>query len=78
MRFEHGGAVHFKPAAGGESKFETEINAAIAARLAARAAKDFATSDRIRDELAAKGILLKDGKNSETGEAITTWEIKRS
>ena len=57
---------------------ETAINAAIAERLAARAAKDFATSDRIRDELAAKGIQLKDGKDPETGEAITTWEIKRT
>ena len=57
---------------------EAEIEAAIAERLAARAAKDFATSDRIRDELAAKGIQLKDGKDSETGQAITTWEVNRS
>jgi cysteinyl-tRNA synthetase len=31
-------------------------------RTEARAQKDFATSDRIRDELAAVGVLLKDGK----------------
>ena len=48
-----------------------EIETAIAARNAARKAKDFKESDRIRDELAAKGIVLKDGP---TG---TTWEVKR-
>ncbi len=44
---------------------------AIAARLAARKAKNFAESDRIRDDLLAKGIVLKDGPDG------TTWEIKR-
>jgi cysteinyl-tRNA synthetase len=63
---------------GGLDVDETAIEAAIAERLAARAAKDFATSDRIRDELAAKGIQLKDGKDPATGEAITTWEIRRT
>jgi cysteinyl-tRNA synthetase len=63
---------------GGLDVDETAIQAAIAERLAARAAKDFATSDRIRDELAAKGIQLKDGKDPNTGEAVTTWEIKRN
>ncbi|RVT95148.1 cysteine--tRNA ligase [Sphingomonas crocodyli] len=40
---------------------EDEIEAAIAERQAARAAKDFAESDRIRDELAAKGVQVMDG-----------------
>ena len=53
-----------------------EINAAIEARLAARAAKNWAESDRIRDELAASGIQLKDGKDA-SGNPITTWEVKR-
>ena len=48
-----------------------EIADSIAARKAARAAKDFKESDRIRDELMAKGIVLKDGPEG------TTWEIKR-
>jgi cysteinyl-tRNA synthetase len=48
-----------------------EIARAIEARNAARKAKNFAESDRIRDELLAQGILLKDGP---TG---TTWEVKR-
>ncbi len=49
----------------------------IAARLAARKAKDFKESDRIRDELAALGVVLKDGKDPATGEPVTTWEVKR-
>jgi len=40
---------------------EAEIEAAIAARQAARKAKDFKESDRIRDELKAKGVILEDG-----------------
>jgi cysteinyl-tRNA synthetase len=37
------------------------IDARVAARTAARKAKDWAESDRIRDELAAEGIVLEDG-----------------
>jgi cysteinyl-tRNA synthetase len=44
----------------------------ITARLAARASKNWAESDRIRDELAAMGIALKDNKDG-----TTTWEVKR-
>jgi cysteinyl-tRNA synthetase len=53
-----------------------EIETLITARLAARRAKNFAESDRIRDELAAMGIALKDGKDAE-GNPTTTWEVKR-
>jgi cysteinyl-tRNA synthetase len=46
-------------------------------RLAARKAKNWAEADRIRDELEAMGIALKDAKDPETGEIVTTWEIAR-
>jgi len=49
----------------------TNVEALIAARAAARKAKNFAESDRIRDELAAMGVALKDSKDG------TTWEIAR-
>ena len=48
-----------------------EIETRIAARNAARKAKDFKESDRIRDELAAMGVVLKDSKDG------TTWEVAR-
>jgi cysteinyl-tRNA synthetase len=43
------------------------IEAAIAARQAAKSAKNYAEADRIRRELAAKGVELKDGPQG------TTW-----
>jgi cysteinyl-tRNA synthetase len=43
----------------------------ISNRTAARARKDFKESDRIRDELAAMGVIIKDSKEG------TTWEIAR-
>ncbi len=48
----------------------TEVEALIEARNAARKAKDFAESDRIRDELAGRGIILSDGAGG------TTWKRK--
>jgi cysteinyl-tRNA synthetase len=43
----------------------------IADRTAARTRKDFAESDRIRDQLATMGIVIKDSKEG------TTWEVAR-
>jgi cysteinyl-tRNA synthetase len=56
---------------------EAKVEALIAARSAARKAKDFKEGDRIRDELATMGIALKDSKDATTGEIRTTWEVKR-
>ncbi len=51
---------------------QRKVDQLIAARLAARAQKNWAESDRIRDELLAMGIALKDNKDG-----TTTWEVKR-
>jgi cysteinyl-tRNA synthetase len=48
-----------------------QVDGLISARAAARARKDFGESDRIRDELAAMGVVIKDSKEG------TTWEIAR-
>jgi len=50
---------------------EKKVVSLIEARTAARAEKNFRESDRIRDELAAMGVVLKDSKDG------TTWEIAR-
>jgi len=48
-----------------------KVQSLIDARTAARKAKDFKESDRLRDELAAMGVVLKDSKDG------TTWEVAR-
>ena len=50
---------------------ELKVRELIDNRTAARARKDFKESDRIRNELAAMGIVIKDSKEG------TTWEIAR-
>jgi len=48
-----------------------EVERLVAARTAARAAKNWAESDRLRDALAEMGVVVKDSKGG------TTWEFKR-
>ncbi|HEY1748653.1 MAG TPA: cysteine--tRNA ligase [Xanthobacteraceae bacterium] len=59
----------FRPA--GVALDETKIGNLVEARNAARRTRNFKESDRIRDELAKMGVVLKDSKDG------TTWEIAR-
>ena len=52
------------------------VDELIKARIEARKTKNFAESDRIRDELVAMGVQLKDGKDAD-GNLTTEWEVKR-
>jgi cysteinyl-tRNA synthetase len=61
--------ARFRPAS--VSIDENKVTTLITARNAARQVKNFRESDRIRDELAKMGIVLKDTKDG------TTWEIAR-
>ena len=56
---------------------EAAIAGLIAERLQHFKDKNWGEADRIRDELLADGIQLKDGKDADTGERVTTWELKR-
>ena len=47
------------------------VEAQLAARAAARAAKDWAASDAIRDTLAAAGVVVEDGPDG------ASWSLKR-
>ncbi|MCW2285774.1 cysteinyl-tRNA synthetase [Rhodoblastus acidophilus] len=73
------GLLHDDPAAW-DAKASADIDAAeverlIEERLAARRAKNFAESDRLRDVLVGMGVKLMDAKNKQTGELETTWEV---
>ncbi|MCU0975240.1 MAG: hypothetical protein MUC71_02870 [Steroidobacteraceae bacterium] len=57
-------------AEGAPTLSDADVEARIEARTAARRAKQWAESDRIRDELAAAGIILEDGAGG------TRWRRK--
>ena len=56
----------------GQGPDDGEIEAMIARRAAARARKDWGEADRLRDELAAVGVVLEDGARG------TVWRRARS
>ena len=61
------------------SELQTDVDVAdfVERRLAFIRDKNWAEADRIRDELLAQGVQLKDGKDPATGQRVTTWEVKR-
>src|SRR6202522_637107 len=58
-------------ATGLDAETKSRVEALVAERLASRRAKDWAASDRLREELEGLGVTLKDSKDG------TTWELRR-
>ena len=56
---------------GREEAFGKVVDMLLQQRQVAKANKDWATSDRIRDELAALGFEIKDGKDG------STWKLNK-
>jgi cysteinyl-tRNA synthetase len=63
---QHDPDTYLKRSAGKKSLSDGEVEALLSSRRAARAAKNFAESDRIRDQLTAAGILLEDKPGGST------------
>jgi len=58
----------------GEGPADADVRPFIEARNAARKAKNFKEADRLRDVLAKMRVAVKDSKDPNTGELVTTWE----
>jgi cysteinyl-tRNA synthetase len=70
-RVSDNGSVSLYPLTDAATASSRAIEELIVARNVARKVRNFAESDRIRDELAKMGVVLKDTKDG------TTWEIAR-
>ena len=68
MVFDVLGLKREAQAAADDTALDGLVQVFIQMRAEAKARKDFATSDRIRDQLAGMGIVLKDTKEG------TTWQ----
>src|SRR5262249_16930417 len=73
----HGRAQSAELVEGTDPDLAVRVNSLLAQRGEARRAKNFKEADRIRDTLAADGVVLKDAKDPKTGEIVTTWELAR-
>ncbi|MDN2567170.1 cysteine--tRNA ligase [Aquibium sp. A9E412] len=71
------GSDWFAAKASGAAVDTQAVEAAIAERLAHLRDKNFAEADRIRDDLAGRGIQLMDHKDPQSGERRTRWEVRR-
>jgi cysteinyl-tRNA synthetase len=72
LRIDEHAGVLLAPLTNSAKRELQEIEARIEQRNAARRARDFATADRIRNELTGMGVELEDRKDG-----TTTWKVKR-
>ena len=77
MIADHVTAIVFRHGANGawsvtDESIQKRIDDLIDTRKVARRAKNWTESDRLRDELAALGVAIKDNKDG-----TTSWEPKR-
>jgi cysteinyl-tRNA synthetase len=63
---------------GEQSRLESEIEELIAEREEARKARDFARSDRIREELRERGIALEDSKDGVRWRRVRSLGVEQS
>jgi cysteinyl-tRNA synthetase len=61
-----------------EGDLAEEVEKLIAEREAARGARDFATADRIRDDLRGRGIALEDSKDGVRWKRVAPSSVERS
>ncbi len=59
-------------------ELDAESQSLLDQRVAARAAKDFATSDRLRDELAERGIAVRDGADGQSFDLTELFHSRRN